>query len=101
MDKELKGDLNHPDLTTQIVEACYFTIDTSFNLAHWLFAFSYLTLSYRLELSAKELPVCTHDCRLNTLNVVVCLFNMAVPAVNWIYFTKEKYKASYIAYDIE
>jgi hypothetical protein len=73
----------------------------AFNLAHWIFAFSYFTLSYRLELIAKGLPVDSHNFRLNLVNVIVCLFNVAVPAMVWIFYIKEEYKAATIAFDIE
>jgi hypothetical protein len=59
-------------------------MNTTFNLAHWLFAFSYLALSYRMELTAKNLPADTHNCRLNTVNILVCLFNVIVTAIYWI-----------------
>ena len=77
--------------------ACNFTIETTFNLAHWFFAFSYLALSYRMELTAKKLPADTYNCRLNTLNILVCLFNVILPAIVWIYTAKEEKKAYVIA----
>jgi hypothetical protein len=80
-DRNIKGDLNHIDLANQILNACSFTLDTTFNLAHWVFAFSYLALSYRLELISKNLPEDTHNCRLNAVNVIVCLINVAIPAI--------------------
>ncbi len=81
--------------------ACDFTINTTFNLAHWVFAFSYLALSYRLELISKNLPEDTHNCRLNTANVIVCLINVAVPAIHWVLHIKEENKAALITYYIE
>jgi hypothetical protein len=78
-----------------------FTTNTTFNLAHWVFAFSYLALSYRLELISKSLPEDTHNCRLNTVNLVVCLVNVAIPAIYWVFNMKEEYKAKTITYDIE
>ena len=70
-------------------------------MAHWVFAFSYLALSYRLELISKDLPEDTHNRRLNTVNVIVCLFNVAIPAIYWVFNMKDKVKASYITDDIE
>ncbi len=99
--KFYKGDLNHSDLYFQMAQACNFTSNTAFNLAHWFFAFSYLALSYRLELIAKKLPEDTHNCRLNTVNIVVCLLNVAVTAIIWIYTIKGDYKADLITYGIE
>ena len=84
------GGLNHYDLAVQILQACDFTRITTFNLAHWFFAFSYLTLSYRMELTAKKMPADTHNCRLNTVNILVCLFNVIVTAIYWIYSVKEE-----------
>jgi hypothetical protein len=55
-DKSCKEDPYNYYLATQIMQACLFTTTTAFNLAHWFFAFSYLALSYRLELMAKKLP---------------------------------------------
>ncbi len=78
-----------------------FTLDTTFNLAHWVFAFSYLALSYRLELISKNLPEDTHNCRLNTVNVIVCLINVVIPAMIWLFDSKNNLKAEIITYDIE
>ncbi len=100
-DRSNNGDLNHYDLAKQILNACVFTSNTTFNLAHWIFAFSYLALSYRLELISKSLPEVTHNCRLNTVNVIVCLINVAIPAIYWVFDMKGEYKASYIIFDIE
>jgi hypothetical protein len=97
----MKGDLKHSDLVVQILQACNFIANTTFYLAHWLFAFSYLVLSYRMELNAKKLPLDTQSCRLNTLKILFCLFNMILEAIYWIYAAKEEYKAIVIANDIE
>jgi hypothetical protein len=77
--------------------ACGFIIDTTFNLAHWFFAFSYLVLSYRMELKIKGMSEKTYNCRLNTANIVVCLFNVALPAVIWTYAMKDQWKVANIA----
>ena len=88
-------------LARQILNACNFTANTTFNLAHWVFAFSYLALSYRLELITKDLAENTHNRRLNTVNVIVCLVNVAVPAIYWVFEIKSESKAAYITSDIE
>ena len=98
--RNLTGGLNHYDLANNILQACDFTLNTTFNLAHWFFAFSYLVLSYRMELTAKKMPEDTHNCSLNTLNILVCLFNVIVPVIVWIYDDKGEKKAYEIAYDI-
>ena len=88
-------------LANQILQACSFTANTTFNLAHWVFAFSYLALSYRLELISKDLPENTHNRRLNTVNVIVCLVNVAIQAMIWVFDMKEEWKAAGITNDIE
>ncbi len=98
--RNFNGDLNHIDLANQILEALIFTANTTFNLAHWVFAFSYLALSYRLELISKNLPEDTHNRRLNTVNVIVCLINVTIPAIVWVLSMKDEYKAGYITNDI-
>jgi hypothetical protein len=100
-DRDNNGDLKHPYLANQILQACDFTVNTTFNLAHWVFAFSYLALSYRLELISKSLPGVTHNRRLNTVNFIVCLFNVAIPAIVWVLWIEEEYKAALITLDIE
>ena len=77
-----------------------FAKDSTFNLAHWFFAFSYLVLSNRIELNAKKLPEDTYNCHLNTVNSLLCMFNVAVPAIFWIYYAKEENKTATIAYEI-
>jgi hypothetical protein len=59
-----------------------------------------LALSYRLELISKNLPEDTHNRRLNTANIIVCLINVAIPAMYWEFRMKEEYKAAYITSDI-
>ena len=88
VDRFFTGHLKHFRHALWITQACTFTTTTAFNLAHWILAFSYFALSHRLELIAKGLPESTHNCRLNTFNVVVCLFNVAVPAIAWAYQMK-------------
>jgi hypothetical protein len=75
-------------LALQILNAFNFTFITTFNLAHWVFAFSYLALSYRLELVSKKLPEDAYNCRLNTVNVIFFLFNVAIPAMIWVFTMK-------------
>ncbi len=100
-DRYFNGDLNHYNLANQILNACAFTLNTTFNLAHWVFAFSYLALSYRLELISKNLPENTQNRRLNTVNVIVCIMNVAITAIWWVLWIEEEYKAGLITYDIE
>ncbi len=79
-------------LGDELLQAFNFTSITKFNLAHWMFAFSYLVLSYRLELLAKGLPEDNYNCRFKTFNILVCLFNMGIPAVVWVYSVGERVK---------
>jgi len=47
------------------------------------------------------MPEDTYNYRLNTVNIVVCIFNVVMPAIVWIYYGQQKYRAGNIAYDIE
>jgi hypothetical protein len=60
-----------------------------------------LALSYRLELISKNLPEATHNRRLYTVNVIVCLINVAITAIWWVLWIEEEYKAAVITLDIE
>ncbi len=93
--------LFHYDLVYQTINACEFIKFSTFNLAHWVFAFSYLVLSYRIELMANKLPEEIYKWRLNAVNIIACLFNVALPAIVWIFSTKGEYKAVVIAFDVE
>ncbi len=80
-------------LVIQILNACSFTTKTSFNLAHWISRlFTWLSY-YRLELISKALPTDTNNCHLNTVNVIVCLVNIVIPAMVWELNMKEEYMA--------
>ncbi len=78
-----------------------FTSNTTFNLAHWVFAFSYLALSYRLQLISKKLPEAILNRRLNTVNVIFCLFNVTIPSIYWVFWIRKEFKAASITYYIE
>jgi hypothetical protein len=54
-----------------------------------------------MELTVNNLPEDTHNCRLKTLNIVVWLYNVVVPAITWIYKAKQEEKAFEITSDIE
>jgi len=75
------GGVNRPDLINQVIQASYFASNLGFNLSHWVFAFSYLALSYRLDLVSNNLPEDTHNRRLNQVNALVCLLNVAISAI--------------------
>jgi len=99
-DRAYKGDLNRPKLWNWIIDACGFTLETAFYLAHWIFAFSYLALSYRLELASKDQRENAYNCRLNTVNAIVCLIIIAINAAYEIFYTEEDYIAKGIFFDI-
>lgn len=80
-----------------MLQACYFITQTTFNLAHWFFAFSYLVLSYQIEITKEKLPEDTFSRRLNALNIVVCIFTLGVQAIIWVFAVKKAYKAADIA----
>ena len=72
----------------------------TFNLAHWLFAYSYLAMSCQIELFRKDMPPDHYSFQIKILNFLVCLYNVIVPATVWIYEAYDKRKAAEIAYDI-
>jgi len=59
-EREYKAEIIHPHVTNNILNGCLFITNSTFNLAHWLFAYSYLVLSYRLEQASKKLPQHKH-----------------------------------------
>jgi hypothetical protein len=71
------------------VYGCYFVYTASFNVAHWLFAFHYWALSYRVELVTKKLPEDAHNCKFSVINLLVCLINVALAA--WVWYNNESY----------
>lgn len=89
-DREFTGTLYHRELGSQILQGLEFTSCVTFNLAHWIFAFSYFYFSYQLELAAKGMPEDTYNCRLTTVNILMCLFSVAVPAIVWIFAMKRE-----------
>jgi len=99
-EREYHGELSHPKLAKQILSACIYTSNAPFYLAHWIFAYSYLTLSIRLELLSKKMPTNTYKRRLITANVLVCLFNVTVPAGFWVVDDKENLKGARIITDV-
>ena len=84
-----------------MTNGCYFTSCIVFNLAHWIFAFSHLVLSYRFKLIAEDLPEETYNCRLKTVNLIVCLINVAIQAIVWLYDIKEELKVANIAFIVD
>jgi len=67
----------------------------TFNLAHWFFSYSYLVLSYNVELVINEMQEDTYNRRLKLLNVSVVAFIIIVPSFVWTYDMKENYLVSY------
>jgi len=53
-----------------------------------------------MELFIHKLPENTYNCPLNTLNYLMCVFNVVVPAIVWIYDDLKKYEAGTIVVDI-
>jgi hypothetical protein len=67
---------------------------SSFNLAHWLFAYNYWALSWRVELIKRQMNPDTYNCRLNAANIVVSLISVLIPAIDWVLYNHpELYKA--------
>ena len=65
----------------------------AFNLAHWLFAYHYWAMSWRVELIKNGLTPDTYNCRLKAVNIVVSLINVLVPAIKWLLDTYDKNEA--------
>jgi len=82
-ERDYNGTLTNVELARQVINGCWFICNLSFNLAHWVFAFNYLALSYRLKLASEGLPEDKYNRQLNTVNAVVCLINVAASAVDW------------------
>jgi len=72
----------------------------TFNLAHWFFSYSYLVLSYNVELVINEMQEDTYNRRLKLLNVSVVAFIIIVPSFVWTYDMKENYLVSYSMFDV-
>jgi hypothetical protein len=101
IERIFKAELNHPDLTDQILQACGFISNTAFNLDHWFFVFSYLVISYRVELTARGITDDSYNCSLNAVNILVCLFNVVIHSIFCLYFIKGEYKTAGILTDVE
>ena len=68
-------------ITSKIGIAGFFISDSTFNLAHWLFAFNDWALSWRLDLIKENKPRDSHDCMLNTVNIFFSFVNFLTPTV--------------------
>jgi len=79
--KLFSGGVERYELVQEIVLGCFFTTNTALNLAHWVFAHSYLALSFRVELVLKGQSEHKYNRQLNAINVIVCLLNVALPAI--------------------
>lgn len=81
----------------QVYNSAQFLNISAFNLAHWFFAFNYWTMSLRLELIKNEKSPDIYNCRLNTVNIVVSLITVLIPAIDWVLANyPEFYKAYFI-----
>jgi len=76
-----------------IVTAFFLLANMLFNLAHWVFAFSYFVLSYRIEQIKKNLPEGTYSFQINLANILVWIFNVGVPVIAWIFIALGQYNA--------
>jgi len=94
-------DLRHPELMEQILGFQLYTTHMTFNLAEWLFAFTIFTLSCKMEVTKNNLPEHYYNCRLNTANIFVTLFNLIAPAAFWFYAVRGSFKEASIANSIE
>ena len=62
----------------------------TFNEAHWLFAFNYWALSWRVELIQQKLPPDIYNTRLNTVNIIVSVITILIPAIDWVFVSSTK-----------
>jgi len=66
----------------------------TFNLAHWLFAFSYWALSWRVELILNQKSPDTYNSRINAVNVFMSVIIVSLSIVQFVF--PETTKASLI-----
>lgn len=99
--KSLNDDLNNIYAASQLIEASFFIASVSFNAGHWFFAYSYLVLSFQIELITNEMRADTYSRQLNFLNAIVIIFIVVVPAIAWIYDIRQKYGVSDVMFDFE
>jgi len=65
----------------------------AFNQAHWLFAFKYWVISWRIELIKKGMDPEKHNKSLKIVNIVVTLITVGLPAIDWVLYNNKKIKA--------
>jgi len=70
----------------QIVVAAFFFFNAAFNEAHWLLAYNYWVLSFRVELIKNAISPNAYNFRFNALNIVVSLINVMMPAMQWVLY---------------
>jgi len=92
-DRDFKGEVKHAELWVQTTNAFGFVSLVTFYLAHWVFAFCYLALSYRVELVSKGMPEDTYKPRLKWLNRTVCLANVVITVIYWGFGTVRNKRA--------
>ena len=61
---------------------------STFDIAHWIFAYSYYAISQRIKCKLKEIQNLNR--RLKATNIVMLLLNSIVPAIYCIYLTPNK-----------
>ena len=65
----------------------------AFNQAHWLFAYNYWVLSWRIELLQEEMSPDTYNKSLRIIYIVVTLITVGMPAIDWVLFNNRKMRA--------
>ncbi len=76
--------------------ATVFLNTAAFNLAHWLFAYHYWAMSWRVELIKNGMTPDTYNCRLKAVNIVVSLINVLIPAIRWLLHIYNKLYRAYV-----
>jgi len=98
--RQYNGEVKHSALWIQTINAFGFVSLTTFYLAHWVFAFCYLALTYRFQLVSKGMPEGAYNRRLNWLNAIVCLAIVAITSIYGALGAVRNKKAQAITYDI-
>ena len=80
------------ELYNQLIMASQFLIITTFNLAHWFFAYNYWALSWRIDLVSDRMPAEAYNFRLKIVNIMVCLLTVLMPVIEWLLFIFRKWK---------
>jgi len=77
-------------LYIQVQLGASFLSVAAFNEAHWLFAYNYWVLSWRIDLIRKRMSPDIYYCRFTTVNILMSLIILLLPAVDWVLQANQK-----------